>query len=171
MELSIIRTWHSVSQMHVRWRTRLNAGRSRAQVSAGRRLRIVWTGFCGAYGGSLSERGTAGGLNECSVHHLGRTIHHSFSVALENGRVPSARRRGLTDRPDLASPNSASRYTLPRGFRHVHRHCRSDSSEHHHRLISASALVRHQHVGPALGYLHARHSLPRKVSGCNCGAH
>ena len=63
-----------------------------------------------------------------------------------------------------ANPRTATRCML--SGHAIHRHPRSDSAEHRHRFMAASALVRHQHVGQAARHLHARHPLPREVRGC-----
>src|SRR4029077_11850722 len=59
----------------------------------------------------------------------------------------------------------ASGCTMPVGGNHVYRDCQSDSSEHHYGIVSATALVRHQHVGAATRHVHDGCAFSREVSG------
>src|ERR1700722_13849366 len=72
--------------------------------------------------------------------------------------------RALTTRSCVDSRPNMIGCTMPIGGAYVHRHRQPDSSKHCHGLVSATTLVRREHVGPPPRHLHARYPLPRKVS-------
>src|SRR6266850_2386269 len=84
----------------------------------------------------------------CNHLKIHLKIHGRLMRVIRELRLPERLTVGLATCSCVDSRPNMSGCRMPIGGTHVHRHRQPDSSKHCHGLVSATSLVRREHVGP-----------------------